>query len=99
MDVGLALVAVAFIVSAAYVYAPIARVHAARRLRVPVPAGVVTPTAAALAVPPVELPAGIGKLCDRESEPWAREYLRERARAFYAEHGDWNVVAAELERV
>lgn len=95
----IALVACALIVSAAYVYAPVARVHAARQLRVPLPAGAVAAAADPIAAPPVELPDSVKRLAALESEPWAQDFVRERARTLYAESGDWQQVVAELERI
>lgn len=93
-------VAAAVVVSLAYVYAPILRVHAARRLRFVLPANAVAPGSPAV-VPPTsaELPAGVEKWCRAESEEWAQNEMRERAKRLYAEHGDWDVVLNELERI
>ena len=92
------LIVAAFIASAAYVYAPLLRVHAARRLRVPMPAGAVSPGAESMAPPPVELHPAVAAWCDAWVDEWAREESRTRARDLFAKHGDWNVVLAELER-
>lgn len=89
-------VAVAVVMSAAYVYAPILRVHAARRLRFSVPAVEQQLRELAAAQPAVELPEAIAAICEAESEDWAREQQRDRARALYAEHGDWGMVAQHL---
>ena len=89
--------AAVIVMSAAYVYAPVLRVHAARRLHVSLPTGAVSPGAEPVVAPPVELPAKVAKWCDQESEEWARAEQRERARQLYAEHGDWNVVMQHLE--
>jgi hypothetical protein len=91
-------VAAAVVVSLAYVYAPLLRVHAARRLRVELPAGSVAPGAEPLLVPAVELPPTVEAWCRAESEPWAQDEARARARVLYAEHGDWNVVLHHLEQ-
>jgi hypothetical protein len=92
------LLAAAVVVSAAYVYAPLLRVHAARRLRVELPAGAVSPGADPVAAPPVELTPTVEAWCAAESEPWAQDEARARARVLYAEHGDWNVVLHHLEQ-
>lgn len=89
--------AAVIVASAAYVYAPVLRVHAARRLHVALPSNAVAPGAEPVAPPPVELPDGVAKWCEQESEEWARAEQRERARQLYAEHGDWNVVMQHLE--
>jgi hypothetical protein len=86
------------VASLAYVYAPIARVHAARRLRVSLPAGSVAPGADAVVPAPIELPDAIEAWCAAESEDWAQAEARANARALFAEHGDWNVVLQELQR-
>ena len=85
------------VASAAYVYAPVLRVHAARRLHVSLPANTAAPGAGPVTAPPVELPDAVAEWCEQESEEWARAEQRERARQLYAEHGDWNVVMQHLE--
>ena len=96
----LALVLSTLIASAAYVYAPMLRLYAARRLRVSLPAGVVTPTAPEIpAAELVELPENVIAFCEQESEPFAREEAKEDAKRLYASHGDWSVVMQELEKL
>lgn len=92
------LIVAVLIASAAFVYAPLLRVHAARRLRVAMPAGAVAPGAEAVAPPPVELHAAVEKWCAGWTDDWARDESRARARDLFAKHGDWNVVLQELER-
>jgi hypothetical protein len=93
------IVLAAFIVSAAYVYAPLLRLHAARLLRVSLPAGAVSPTAPEVPVQTlIELPAAVAAWCERESEQFARDEARGEAKRLYAETGDWNVVLQELEK-
>lgn len=89
--------AAVIVASAAYVYAPILRLHAGRRLHVNLPANAVSPGSPEVVAPPVELPAGVVRWCEQESEEWARQEARDRARQLYAEHGDWNVVMQHLE--
>lgn len=93
------LVVAAFIVSIAHVYAPLLRLHAARRLRIGMPAGTLSPTAPAVpATELIELPPQIERWCEQESEEFARDEAKETAKRLYAAHGDWNVVLGELEK-
>ena len=93
------LIAVALIVSFAYVYAPVLRVHASRRFGVSLPAGAVAPDAAPIVVPPkpVELPPDVEQWCAGWYDPWAQQESRDRARKLFAESGDWTVVLQTLE--
>jgi hypothetical protein len=91
-------IAVALVLAFAYVYAPLLRVHAARRFGLVLPVAERQAAAAALPSPAaIELPAAVVRRAAQESEPWAREETAERARALFAEHGDWNVVLQLLD--
>jgi len=93
------LIVAAFIVSVAYVYAPLFRLHAARLLRVSLPAGTLSPTAPAVPITEqIVLPHQVEAWCEQESEEFARNEARGMAKQLFAEHGDWNVVLQELEK-
>jgi hypothetical protein len=93
-----AIAAAAFVVSAAYVYAPVLRVHAARRLRFS-PAAVAAASIEQLQPEALKLPDAVERLARAESEPWAADYIRQQAQRLYAESGDWNVVVGKLEQL
>lgn len=100
MELAVAIVLASLITSAAYVYAPMLRLHAARRLRMGLPAGVVSPTAPEVpATELVELPEFVAEFCEQESEPFAREDAKADAKRLYAQSGDWSVVMQELEKL
>jgi hypothetical protein len=92
------LIGAAIVVSLAYVYAPVLRVHAARRTRVALPAGAAAPGADPVPAPPPELPAAVEKWCDAWMDQDTRDEARETARILFAEHGNWDVVLGEMER-
>lgn len=91
-------VAVAIILSFAYVYAPVLRVHASRRFGVSLPAGAVaSDSAPVVATPaPVELPLDVELWCSGWADPWAQQESRDYARKLFAESGDWTVVLQTL---
>ena len=93
------LILVALIVSGAYVYAPLLRLHASRRFGVSLPPGVLTPDAPAVPVQPkpVELPEKVEEWCQGWFDEWARAEAKQKARKLFAESGDWNVVLVTLE--
>lgn len=90
-------IAVSLIVSIAYVYAPLLRVHAAKRLHTPLPASAIAPGADPFVPPPIALPEGVEKWCSGWADEWAQNESRDRARALYAEHGDWEKVLTLLD--
>lgn len=92
------ILAVSLVVSCAYVYAPILRIHAARALHMQMPEGAVAPGAGAIATPQPPLPKAIEQFCAAESEPWAQLQGRERARALYAQLHNWDAVMVALQK-
>lgn len=97
-------IAVSLIVSAAYVYAPLLRMHAARLFGVSLPAGVVTPEASALVVPPkpvklVELPEAVESWCSGWYDEATQNEQRNVARELYSQSSNWDSVLMDLERL
>ena len=91
-------IVVSVVLATAYVYAPLLRVHAARRMRLPLPPGAVAPAADAVAVPAPEVPEAVRRWCEQWRDEWAREEALAEAQRLYAITGDWNEVLVKMEQ-